>query len=390
MKRSFAFLVAGLALPFLLFAHGAGAQEKVIRIPYLTNFTGPSAPFSLRSWRGAEAAMEQINAAGGVRGGYKIELFKVDSRSETQAGLTEYRRACANDSIPVYVPAVSSKDIDAFYEVAKTCNMPTFAVTSGSHWIHPDPGKWIFRYLPVPALVLPVQYQRIKEELKVATAALVVESDNNFAVFNAQQAKLFLDKLGIKIVIEVDSKLHETNFAAQVSAIRAARPELIILSMNTDSGGRITRQIRERGITTQITDTGYTVVGRDYWENSQGTGIGAIGSSIYTSSDPRPIVQDWIKYWRTRTNNPTTDPDPYETAVYDSIIVLAKVLENAKSLDRKDIADAFLSIKDMETISGTITYRQESLPDVYRSVPILVKLGENGSLDRWGVPTATR
>ncbi|MBM3505018.1 MAG: ABC transporter substrate-binding protein [Alphaproteobacteria bacterium] len=390
MKRSLTSLTAGVVLSAVLYSGAAVAQEKMIRIPFLTNFTGPSAPFSLRVWRGAEAGMAEVNAQGGVRGGMKIEFFKVDNRSETQTALTEYRRACANQEIPIYWAAVSSKDIDALYEVAKDCSMATFASTSGSHWIHPDPGKWVYRYLPVPTQVLPVQYQKLKAEFNVKTAALAIESDNNFAVFNAKIAKEILEKLGVKIVVEVDSKLHETNFASQVSAIRAARPDIIILSLNTDSGGRLTRQIRERGITVPISDTGYTVVGRDYWENSQGTGIGAIGSSIYASSDPRPIVQDWIKKWRAATNNPTTDPDPYETSTYDAVLVLAKILNNAKSLSRQDVADAFMTINSMETISGTISYRKQDLPDVFRSEPILVKLGENGRLERWGAPPAMR
>ena len=60
------------------------------------------------------------------------------------------------------------------------------------------------------------------------------------------------------------------------------------------------------------------------------------------------------------------------------------MLENAASLDREDVARAFLTVKDMETISGTVSFRAEDLPDAYRSEPILVRLGENGRLERWG------
>ena len=126
------------------------------------------------------------------------------------------------------------------------------------------------------------------------------------------------------------------------------------------------------------------MVGRDFWELSKGKGIGAIGSSIYTSSDQRPIVQDWIDFWRQRTGKGDQDPDAYETSVYDALKVLATVLENAASLGREDVSNAFLTVKDMETISGTVSFRAEDLPDAYRSEPILVRLGENGRLERWG------
>ena len=378
------FLAAAVILPLNFATSALRADDKVIRIPYLTNFTGPSAPFSLRVWRGAEIAMNEINQTGGVRDGHRLELYKVDNRSETQTALTEYRRACADDSIPMFVAAVSSKDILALYEVAKNCNMATFATTSGSHWVHSDNGKWIYRYLPVPSLVLPVLYERLKDRLGVQTAAMAVEIDNPFAVNNAKRAREYLEQLGIDIILEVDSKLHETNFSAQVSAIRAAGPDLVILSHNSDAGGRFVRQLRERGIDVPVSDTGYTVAGRDFWENSEGRGEGAISSSVYTSSDDRQIVQDWIGLWRETTEEQDRVPGAYETASYDSIHVLRRVLDSAASLSREDIAEAFMTVQDVETISGTVSYRTESLPDIFRSEPILIRIGENGQLERWG------
>ena len=386
IRRAVATFLTGFSFVLLLAATAAAADGEALRIPYLTNFTGTSAPFSLRIWRGAEIAMNEINAKGGVRNGRKLELYKVDNRSETQTALTEYRRACADDSIPMFVAAVSSKDVLALYQVAKNCNMATFATTSGSHWVHPDAGKWIYRYLPVPSLVLPVLYERLKDKLGVKTAAMAVEIDNPFAVNNAKRARAYLKRLGIDIALEVDSKMHETNFSAQVSAIRAAKPDLVILSHNSDAGGRFVRQLRERGVDIPVSDTGYTVAGRDFWKNSEGKGVGAIGTSVYTSSDERPIVQDWIRLWRATTGNTGRDPGAYETASYDSIHVLKRVLDSADSLSRKDIAAAFMKVHDVETISGTVSYRADSLPDIYRSEPILIRIGENGRLRRWGAP----
>lgn len=382
MKKFITLLVVGLALPAVLLASTADAAEKVLRIPFMTNFTGPSSPFSLRLWRGGEMAMKDINAAGGVHGGYKLEFYKVDTRSETQTALTEYRRACRDPSIPMFWANVGSKDVNALYAVSKDCNMATFATSSGAHWVHPDQGKWMFRYLPVPALVQPVLFKKLKEKFNVKRVAMGVEIDNDFAVFNAKSARKFLEELDMEIVVNVDSKMHETNFSAQVAAIRGARADLVILSHNSDAGGRFARQIRERGIDTQISDTGYTIGSRDFWNNSKGMGIGAITSSIYNPTDPRPIVQEWVKRWRAETGK-DQDPDPYETSTYDAVKVLAKILDNAKSLDRKDIADAFLTIKNVETISGTVSFRPQDLPDIYRSEPILVQIGENGSLVPW-------
>ena len=76
-------------------------------------------------------ALEEVNKTS-VRGGMKIEFYKIDTRSpETAPLIAEYRRACADKSVPMFLANSSSKQLFAIYEYAKACNMATFAPTSG-------------------------------------------------------------------------------------------------------------------------------------------------------------------------------------------------------------------------------------------------------------------
>ena len=385
MKKLIALLVTVLVLPMAVSTGAADAAEKVLRLPFSTAFSGPYIAFGERLWRGGQLAVEEINAAGGVHGGYKIEFYKVDTRGVDVAPfLADFKRICANKDIPVMLGNMSSKTLFAIYEVAKQCNMALFSPSSAAHWVYPDHGKWIYRFLPVPQLVLPVLYQTLKDKLGVKTVALSYTLDDDFPFFNAKLGRKVLQEKGFEITSDVGTKLKEVNYSSPVAAVRASRADLVVLSHQPDDGGKFALQLRDRGIDTQISDTGFTVAGRDYWILSNGKGIGSIGTSVYTSSDDRPLVQDWIKLWRERTGKTDQDPDPYETATYDAVKILGMVLNNAKSLARQDIADAFLTIKDVDTVSGKVTFRLQDLPDVYRSEPILVQLGENGSLDRWG------
>lgn len=384
MRKFVALLVAVLVLLMVVLTSAANAQDKVLRLPFSTSFSGPYIQFGERLWRGGQIATEEINAAGGVHGGYKIEWYKVDAGKEIQSFLADFKRICADDKIPLMLGNMSSKTLFAIYETAKGCNMAVLAATSGANWVYPDNGKWIYRYLQVPKLVLPVLYKKLKEKLGSKTVAMSFTIDDDFTFFNAKLARKHIEANGMEIVSDVGTKLKEINYASPVAAVRASRADLVILSHQPDDGGKFALQMRERGINTQISDTGYTVVGRDYWELSNGTGIGSIGTSLYAPSDPRPIVQNWVKKWRERTGKTDRDPDPYETSTYDSVKMIARILNNAKSLSRKDISDAFMTIQNVESVSGTISYREDDLPDIYRSEPILVELVENGKMKRWG------
>jgi len=164
--------IAALLILPVVFATGEAKAQDKIRIPFATAFIGPAIEFGERLWRGSQIATEEINAAGGVRG-KMLEFYKIDSRSpETIPIVTDYRRACNDEKIPMMVANASSKQLFAIYEHAKQCNMATFAPTSGAYWVFPDNGKWVYRFLPQPQTMLPYLYGKVKEEFGFKTVII--------------------------------------------------------------------------------------------------------------------------------------------------------------------------------------------------------------------------
>jgi branched-chain amino acid transport system substrate-binding protein len=383
MKKLFALLAAAIALPLALGAGGAAAQEKVIRIPFATAFSGPFIQFGERLWRGGLYATEEINAAGGVRGGTKLEFYKIDTRSpETAPFIAEFRRACENKDVPMILANTASTQLFSVYEYAKECNMAIFAPTAGAHWVFPDYGKWIYRFLPTPATVLPVLYTKVKEEFKAKTVALSYTLDDQFSFQNLKVAREVLEKQGYQVVADLGTKQKETNFGPQVAEVRAKNPDIVIVSHQPDDGGKFVLQLRERGIKTQIVDAGFTISGADFWKLSNGEARGAVGFTTYASDDPRPIVQAWVKKWQEKTGAKDAAPDAFETATYDAVKVIAEVLNKAKSLERKDIADAFNTIKNYDTVTGAVSWGG-AFGEAERNNPTLITIGDNGKLLRW-------
>jgi ABC-type branched-subunit amino acid transport system substrate-binding protein len=123
------------------------------------------------------------------------------------------------------------------------------------------------------------------------------------------------------------------------------------------------------------------VGGADFWRLSNGEAKGAIGYSVYAGTDPRPVVQDWVKLWRERTKRPNDAPDGFVTVYYDAVQILAHVLNNTSAMSREAIRDAFTKVRDLETISGTVTWTEPG--EVKRSKPVLVQVGDNGVLKPW-------
>lgn len=381
MKRACIAVVALLAL--MAFGGDTYAQgdKKPFRLPFPYIFSGPLIEFGERVWNeGILPGVEDVNHRGGIKG-RPLEFYKVDVRfPETAAWISEFRRLCADPEIPIVFGVGATKSVLAIYEEAVKCKMPVFAASSGGEWPHKDFGGWMFRYQPMPADVMPALLAKVKERFNIKTAALTYTNDDEFAVNNAKVSKKVLADLGIKLVAEQTFKTKETNFASQVAAIRAANPDAILMHHQPGDAGTMLLQLRQRGVNAQVISD-IIVGGADFWKLSEGKALGAIGFALYAADDPRPIVQDWVNKWRARTKKPTGAPDNFVTTYYDSVQVLAHVLNHVKDLSRGAIRDEFLKVRDLETISGRVTWKE--VGDVSRPAPVLVQVGENGVLKYW-------
>jgi branched-chain amino acid transport system substrate-binding protein len=380
MKRSILGALAAVAL--MVTAGQAAAQSKEpLKLPFPYIFSGPLIEFGERVWNeGLLPGVAKVNANGGIHG-RPLEFYKVDVRfPETAPWISEFRRLCADQDIPVIFGVGATKSLLAIYEETGKCKIPVFNPSSGGHWPHKDFADWIFRYQPMPADVMPTLLQKAKDDLGIKNVALTFTLDDEFAVNNANVSRRVIKEMGLNLVTEQSFKTKETNFASQVAAIRAAKPDAVVMHHQPGDAGTLLLQLRERGVEAPvITDT--IVGGADFWKLSKGGAKGSIGFSLYNVDDPRPAVQEWVTLWRKNTGKADAAPDGFVTAYYDAVQVLAHVLNNAKDLSRASIRESFLTVKGMDTISGTIEW--DSVGDVRRPAPILVQVGDNGKLRQW-------
>lgn len=362
------------------FAAGPAPAQEPVKIPYAHVFTGPAADFGERIWReGGAVGMEQVNKKGGIKG-RPLEFYKIDVRfPETTPWVTDFRRLAADQSIPIMFGVGPTKSHLAIFDLAEENKIAIFNPSSAGVWPLPSFGQWSFRYQPQADKVMPILLARAKARFNIATAALVYGNDDEALVNNAKTHKAVMQQLGIKVIEEQTYRVKETNFAPQISAIRNAKPDVVVLAMQPYDGGTFTLQFRERGLTQQIIGDS-TFAAEDFWNQSKGKAEGTIGYSLFSPFDERPIVQDWVKLWREKTGKKDAYPDSFVTAYYDAALVLAHVLNTTKDFSRQSIRDTLASLKGLETVSGSITY--DGAGDANRPEPNLVQW-KDGKLVPW-------
>ena len=385
MRKRFAVLL-GVFLLGLMSAPSATKAQETLRLPFAYIFSGPGLDFGERIWNeGLLPSVAAVNKRGGVRD-KQVELYKVDTRfPDTVAWLAEFRRLCDNPNVPIVFGVGATKSTIAIFKDTQRCGVAVFNPSSGGSWPYrtangtKDFGCCLFRFQPAPDEVIPVLIRTVKERLNIKTASLSHTIDDEFAVNNARVTRKALQDIGIDIVDDIGFKRRETNIGPYVSSHRHARANAIFMHHPPGTAGAFLLSLRERRVRAQVV-TDNAISGIDFWRQSKGKAKGSIGYALYAPDDPRPEVQGWVETWRKITGNKGA-PDGFVTTYYDAFQVLAHVLNTAKSLKREDIVQSFLKIKDLQTISGTITWNNSG--DVFRPEPILVQLGDKGVPRLW-------
>src|SRR5437879_12368262 len=79
---------------------------------------------------------------------------------------------------------------------------------------------------------------------------------------------------------------------------------------------------------------------------------GTYYANHYSTSDPRPVVQNFVKKFHEKYNE---TPDAIAALSYDAVSILMDAIRRAGSTDGPKLRDAIAATKDCDGVSGTIT-----------------------------------
>ena len=320
-----------------------------IKIGEFASLTGKQASFGQTNHRGAVFAVEELNATGGVLG-RKLELVTEDTRSMPGEAATAVKKLITRDRVTAVVGETGSS---AALEAAPLCQaagVPMISATATNQRVT-EAGNYIFRACYIDSFQGTVLAKFAGRTLKVRRVALLVSSGNAYSVGLAKYFKADFTTAGGEIIAEQKYSEGDKDFRAQLTAIKAQRPEAIFASGDYAESALICKQARELGLTVPI-------FGGDTWDSPALVEIGgpAVEGSYFSahfSPDAQdPVVRGFVERFRRRWG---TSPDTGTSLGYDAIMVLADALRRAGSTDGAKIRDALAATKDFPGVTGKIT-----------------------------------
>jgi branched-chain amino acid transport system substrate-binding protein len=193
---------------------------------------------------GMEIAIDEINAAGGLLGGRKLELVIRDNRSIPAIAVDHLRELAALPNLVGVFGGKFSPVLQELVPVAHELGIPIFATWSSANSItdHDYQPSWIFRLSLKDAWAAPVMLRHARDT-KHARKVGVLLPNTGWGRSNSAALKKAAPGLGMQIVGERWYNWGDSALKLQLKELMAAGAEAIILVANEVEGALFVREM---------------------------------------------------------------------------------------------------------------------------------------------------
>lgn len=336
----------GLFAAAAVMALSAGTAHADITIATVGPMTGQYAAFGEQMKRGAEQAVADINAKGGVMG-QKLNLVVGDDACDPKQAVAVANQFvnqkvkfvaghfCSGSSIP----ASAIYNEEGILQISPASTNPTLTEQGFEN---------VFRVVGRDDQQGEVAGKYLSDNYKGKKIA-IVHDKQAYSKGLADETKKALNKAGVQEVLYETITPGEKDYSTLVTKLKQNGVDVLYYGGYHTEAGLIVRQMREQGLKTQVI-SGDALVTKEFWAV---TGDAGEGVMMTFSPDPRlnpaakPVV-DAIK-------KAGYDPEAYTLNTYATVQAWAQAVEKAKSTDVKPVASA-LHANKFETVLGNFGF----------------------------------
>lgn len=351
-----------MALLISLAASIGIANADTIKIGFNVPLTGFAAADGQSALHGAELAVEQVNANGGVNGD-ALELVVYDDQASPKESAPLAIKMITQDEVVAGVSGSYSGSTRAAATIFAENNVPYIS----AYAIHPDitrAGEYVFR----TSFMGEVQGRagaKLIGQMLGAKRVTMITLNNDFGISLANGFKEQTDNFGIEVISEYEYSIKDREFGAIVSKIKSDNPDAIYASGYFFTAGPLVSQLRAAGID-------QPVIGQEGYDSQKFieiAGPASEGVMITTSLDrdsSDPMTQAFIEGFSNKAGYPA---DMVAASAHTAILVLADALARSGSLDKASLRDA-IAATDLKASTGQISFN--ALGEVKKDVQIQI------------------
>ncbi|MEI6985139.1 MAG: branched-chain amino acid ABC transporter substrate-binding protein [Rhodospirillaceae bacterium] len=323
--------------------------EDAIKIAINGPITGSTASMGEQMKRGAEMAVKDINAAGGVLG-KRLDLMVGDDACDPKQAVAIANQAakagvlfvsghfCSGSSIP----AAAVYNEEGILQISPASTNPKLTELGF---------KNVFRVCGRDDQQGAVAGNYLATHYKTGSIA-ILNDKSSYGKGLADDTKRTLNAAGVQERLNEAYSAGEKDFTALVSKLKQARVEVVYVGGYHTEAGLIARQMRNQGLHARVIG-GDAMVTNEYWAI---TGTAGEGSMMTFGPELRdkPEAKDVAKAFRASGY----EPEGYTLYSYATVQIYAEAVKRAGGTDLEKVEEQ-LHARPFDTVMGKLSFNEK-------------------------------
>jgi len=337
---------------------GAGGAGEPYRIGAVLSLTGTYAGLGIPEQRAIDLEVERINAAGGVNGRELVVVYEDDATDAAKAQAAAVRLIDEEDVLAI-IGASGTGQTMAMRSDAERAGVPIVSMAGGSV-ITADFSEWVFQTPWPNRIVIPF----VLEEMAAAghTTIGLISDTGGYGVDGRDIVLATAADAGVTIVADETFNAGDTDMTSQLTKIRAAEPDAVLIWAAGKEAAIIARNARQLNMEQPLYG-GSGIARQEFIDGAGeaaegvrlGTGKILVPEAFGEGTEAYAVATDFIERYEAAYGTP---PDIFAGHAYDAIGLIADALERLGSGDvtSEQVRDALEQTSGWVGIDGTFTY----------------------------------
>ncbi len=331
---------------------GGGDDSGPIKIGMIVPTSGSSAPTGASMANGAQMAVDEINAAGGILDGRMLELQIEDGACDAQQAVASANKLVSSGivaSVGGYCSGATLPTLPIFNKAG----VPMIIPAANSQDLVKEGLKNVFLINGTGLQQSTAALDFIKKQGYKAIA--LVDDNTSYSVdITTETGSQIAADGSATVALDTSVNAGESDYSSVVRDIMGSGADLLYWTGYYQEGGLIIDQLKKAGYTGDI------MVADGSADSTLAEIAGAAAEGVYATMTPTPNTikgaEGWIADYKAAFGE---DPKPYSTQSYDAVRLAAAAFTAAGNTNTDDVIAALEAISGFDAFSGPLSFTPE-------------------------------
>jgi branched-chain amino acid transport system substrate-binding protein len=320
-----------------------------VRVGVLTSLSGNGSQYGIAMKEGADMALAEINAAGGILG-KPLELIYRDDRNDMGENGHQTVKLLFDDHVWAIIGSVHSGCTHVAARITLKAETPQLTTVSTDPTVQMIGSPWMFRCLADDRSQGKAIARVVFEKQGLKKVGLF-QQKNRYGKMGGKAIGYIAEQRKTPLIFRQYFESGQTDFSEQVNLARKERPDgIIIWGLYSECAGLV-KALRGAGIDIPVFGAD-GMVAPEFIKMAGAAAEGVVVTYPFDDTRTDPVTKRFIASFAAKYGH---SPDSFAAHAYDAVYLMTRAIRIG-GLNKAKIRDALASTRDFPGVTGVISF----------------------------------